>query len=146
MLDVDNFSRINDTQGQAVGDSLLKEVAGRLQMCLRDGRRGFEQSDGEVATDDFQATLDQTLFLRNGGVVRAWLSPNGGNLTGRLMPMKDAGAFADELYLAIFGRRPGADEQKLIAGFLERHAADRATALPELGWALLSAAEFRFNH
>ena len=27
MLDVDNFSRINDTQGQAVGDALLKEVA-----------------------------------------------------------------------------------------------------------------------
>src|SRR5580692_7260302 len=48
MLDVDNFSRINDTQGQAVGDSLLKEVAGRLQKCLRDGQRGFEQSDGDV--------------------------------------------------------------------------------------------------
>src|SRR4029077_8205170 len=51
MLDVDNFSRINDTQGQAVGDSLLKEVAARVQLCLRDGRRGFEQSAGEVATD-----------------------------------------------------------------------------------------------
>src|SRR6202023_3443463 len=34
MLDVDNFSRINDTQGQAVGDVLLKEVAHRLQNCL----------------------------------------------------------------------------------------------------------------
>ena len=36
MLDVDNFSRINDTQGQAVGDGLLKEIANRLQHCLRD--------------------------------------------------------------------------------------------------------------
>jgi diguanylate cyclase (GGDEF)-like protein len=36
MLDVDNFSRINDTQGQAVGDALLKEVAARLQLCVRD--------------------------------------------------------------------------------------------------------------
>jgi diguanylate cyclase len=36
MLDVDNFSRINDTQGQALGDALLKEVAHRLQNCLRD--------------------------------------------------------------------------------------------------------------
>jgi diguanylate cyclase len=38
MLDIDNFSRINDTQGQAVGDSMLQEVAHRLQSCLRDQR------------------------------------------------------------------------------------------------------------
>jgi diguanylate cyclase len=41
MLDVDNFSRINDTQGQAVGDSLLKEIAHRLQHCLRDAQRAL---------------------------------------------------------------------------------------------------------
>src|SRR5882757_10915069 len=60
MLDVDNFSRINDTQGQAVGDSLLKEVAARLQTCLRDGRRGFEQADGDVATDDINDWVART--------------------------------------------------------------------------------------
>jgi hypothetical protein len=107
----------------------------------------FGNQPGEpVSSDDFQATLDQTLFLRNGGVVRTWLAPNGSNLTGRLLPMKDAGTFADELYLSVYARRPAADEQTLIAGFLERHGADRATALPELAWALMSAAEFRFNH
>ena len=42
MLDVDNFSRINDTQGQAVGDSLLKEIAHRLQHCLRDTQRTLQ--------------------------------------------------------------------------------------------------------
>ncbi len=39
MLDVDKFSRINDTQGQAAGDALLREVANRLQLCLRDPER-----------------------------------------------------------------------------------------------------------
>jgi diguanylate cyclase (GGDEF)-like protein len=48
MLDVDNFSRINDTQGQAVGDSLLKEIAHRLQHCLRDTRRSL-QDDGALS-------------------------------------------------------------------------------------------------
>jgi diguanylate cyclase (GGDEF)-like protein len=48
MLDVDNFSRINDTQGPAVGDSLLKEIAHRLQLCLRDAQRALEQ-DSEVS-------------------------------------------------------------------------------------------------
>lgn len=107
----------------------------------------FGNQPGEPASsDDFQATLDQTLFLRNGGVVRAWLAPNAGNLSGRLLQQKDAGAFAEELYLSVFARRPGADEQKLITDYLERHSADRAVALPELCWALLSSAEFRFNH
>src|ERR1700733_12881169 len=49
MLDVDNFSRINDTQGHAVGDVLLKEVALRLQNCLRDSQRTQDQA--EVAAE-----------------------------------------------------------------------------------------------
>ena len=36
MLDIDNFSQINDTQGPEAGDAVLKEVANRLQHCLRD--------------------------------------------------------------------------------------------------------------
>jgi diguanylate cyclase (GGDEF)-like protein len=43
-LDIDNFSRINDTQGTALGDGLLQEVANRLQRCLRD-QRATEQDD-----------------------------------------------------------------------------------------------------
>jgi PleD family two-component response regulator len=40
MLDVDNFSRINDTQGQAVGDVLLKEVARRIRAGAARSRHG----------------------------------------------------------------------------------------------------------
>ena len=36
MLDIDNFSQINDTQGPGAGDAVLKEVANRLQHCLRE--------------------------------------------------------------------------------------------------------------
>ena len=86
------------------------------------------------------------MFLRNGGVVRTWLTPSGANLTGRLLKVKDAGAIADELYLAVFSRRPTVDERKMVTDYLGHHASDRATALPGLAWALLSAAEFRFNH
>ena len=50
MLDVDNFSRINDTQGQAVGDVLLKEVAHRLQNCVRDSQRALHQPDDAIET------------------------------------------------------------------------------------------------
>jgi len=52
MLDVDNFSRINDTQGQAVGDALLTEVAHRLQNCLRDAQRSLDQEQDAIGTKD----------------------------------------------------------------------------------------------
>src|SRR3984957_8696440 len=52
MLDVDNFSRINDTQGHAVGDVLLKEVAHRLQNCLRDCQQALTQVDDPIEKKD----------------------------------------------------------------------------------------------
>jgi diguanylate cyclase len=55
MLDVDSFSRINDTQGQAVGDVLLKEVAHRLQHCLRDSQRALGQAGDTVDINDWVA-------------------------------------------------------------------------------------------
>lgn len=34
-LDIDHFKQVNDRQGQASGDALLQQVAGRLRTCLR---------------------------------------------------------------------------------------------------------------
>jgi diguanylate cyclase len=56
MLDVDNFSRINDTQGQAVGDALLKEISHRLQLCVRDTQKAEWSGDiGMKNTADWVA-------------------------------------------------------------------------------------------
>ena len=59
MLDVDNFSRINDTQGQAVGDVLLKEVAHRLQNCLRDSQHS-NHADESIERKDINDWVART--------------------------------------------------------------------------------------
>jgi Protein of unknown function (DUF1549)/Protein of unknown function (DUF1553) len=107
----------------------------------------FATLPGDPAfSHDFEATLDQTLFLANGGTLRDWLTPRPGNLIDRLAAQKDAGEVTDELYLSVLTRLPTAQERKEVADFLARRAAQRPAALQDLAWALLTSAEFRFNH
>jgi hypothetical protein len=107
----------------------------------------FGSQPGDPAfNQDFQATLDQTLFLTNGPTLRDWLSPRPGSLIDRLNSQKDAGLLAEELYLSVLARLPTADERKEVADHLARRNADRLVALQDLAWALLTSAEFRFNH
>ena len=53
---------------------------------------------------------------------------------------------AEELYLSVLSRLPSADERQEVADYLARRNAERVPALQDLAWALLTSAEFRFNH
>jgi len=107
----------------------------------------FGSQPGDAAfNQDFEATLDQTLFLSNGPTLRDWLTPRPGSLIDRANVQKDSGLVADELYLSILSRLPSDNERKDVAAYLTRRSAERVPALQDLAWALLTSAEFRFNH
>jgi hypothetical protein len=93
----------------------------------------------------FQATADQALFFANSGELRSWLAPGGGNLTERLVALTDDQAFAEELYLALFTRAPAAEEIDMVRTYLAGRQQDRAAAVQEIVWALVTSSEFRFG-
>src|SRR5262249_36511655 len=94
--------------------------------------------------EGFEATVAQTLSLQNGALLRGWLAARPGNLIDRLTRLTDGAVVAEELYLSVLTRYPGAEERKEVADYLAGRGADRAAALQELAWALLTSAEFRF--
>jgi hypothetical protein len=90
---------------------------------------------------EFQATAGQALFFGNGGPVEAWLN----RAIGTLSQQDDAAALAEELYVSILTRLPSEEDKALVATHLEGQP-DRAAAIKEMAWGLVSSSEFRFNH
>lgn len=137
---------LTDAERQSLGKSADEaKLHGRLAANVAPFVRTFGGQPGEPQ-QGFQATLDQALFVSNGGLIRGWLAPRASNLTDRLLRLKEANAVAEELYLSVLTRRPSDEERKDVAEYLAGREKDRAAALQELEWALLASAEFRFNH
>jgi diguanylate cyclase len=84
-LDLDNFKRVNDTLGHAVGDQLLCVVADRLRSSLRYGAESSVAVAGGSRPGD---------IARLGGDEFLVLLPN-------LRSTVDAGSVADRLILAV---------------------------------------------
>jgi hypothetical protein len=138
---------LTDADRQALGKGQTPQaLEARLAGNVAPFVATFGAAPGEPEGQGFETTLDQTLFLVNGGLVRGWLAPRPGNLTQRLLPLTDPDQVADELYLSVLTRPPAAEERKEVAEYLRARPQDRPAALQELAWALLTSAEFRFNH
>jgi hypothetical protein len=139
-------SGLTDAERLALGKGLNEAaLAARTAPNIRAFVQTFGSPAGQPEDRAFDVTIDQTLFLNNGSTVRTWLTQRAGNLTDRLLALKDEKAVVDELYLSVLTREPSADERKEFADYLKDRR-DRAGALQELEWALLTSAEFRFNH
>jgi hypothetical protein len=99
--------------------------------------------------EDFQSSVDQVLFLSNDNTVMTLIRPRAGNLADRLgkVPANQPDKIAQELFLGAFSRQPTKEETADITAYLKNTTGPkRATAIQELVWAMVTSAEFRFNH
>jgi hypothetical protein len=138
---------LTDAERRALGPKASEPVVyAKLAGPLAAFVRVFGSQAGEPADSRSEPTLAQALFLRNGAQLGSLFDPKPGNLTDRLMKLKDAGPVAEELYLSLLTRFPTDEERKELAEYLAGRGVNRAGALRELAWAMLTSAEFRFNH
>ncbi|MEX1040250.1 MAG: DUF1549 domain-containing protein [Pirellulaceae bacterium] len=125
-------------------------VQGEMLNQLRGSVNQFVGQFGGLSGEEFQATVNQALFLGNSPTVNNWLAAAGDTLVGRLNATEQPTAIADPLCLAVLSRPATLDEQREIANFLTEtvgeEAGKRPAALAELVWAMITSNEFRFNH
>ncbi len=136
-------------KGRFVVKDYLSGKSAEPPATLPDALKLFEAIFGNPAGEpevDFQPSMSHALFLMNDRLILHWLEPRPGNLVDRLLGLEDPGAVADELYLSVLTRPPGAAEKAEVTAHLEKHRDQRGVALANLAWALLASAEFRLNH
>ena len=98
------------------------------------------------AVGEFSSSLPQALFIANSETVAEWIPPRLGNLTERLIALKDSNEIADELYTSVLSRQPTTAERQFVSDELNKTKLSREKSVTPLVWALIASAEFRLNH
>lgn len=103
-----------------------------------------EPHDGQ---GNFQGSLFEHLFMNNADNIRRMLSASKGNLADTLMRIKSPAAEkVDRLFMSVLSRPPSAAERERFVQHLSSDAKMTPALIDEALWALVSCAEFRFNH
>ena len=93
---------------------------------------------------EYNATLQQALFLSNSPVLESLLQPRPGNLAERLAALADDPTRVKTAFQAVLGRSPDRDELRASVAYLQEHPGQGGRS--QFLWALLSGAEFQVNH
>jgi hypothetical protein len=100
----------------------------------------------DAPSDRFQSSAGEALFMSNHAEVQRLVQPAGNNLTARLAKIGAVGQLVDTAVGTVLGRPPEPQERAYLMQWVERQKQERAKTCGELVWALVTSAEFRFNH
>ena len=113
---------------------------------LEDAARSMAGAFGSSGGDTQIGVAEALLFSNGKRIAQEFLSDGDGRLVGRL---KQIAAPADQIELAVrnvLSRPPDDEDRRILAGYLSQRTDRPEEACRQLVWALLTCAEFRFNH
>jgi hypothetical protein len=94
---------------------------------------------------DYQATLQQAMFLTNSPEIDHLLEPRPGNTMHRLLSIEEREIRIQETFLVVLGRFPDQTETDAVSRFLSKRAEKATQAQKHFMWSLLSSPEFLMN-
>ena len=116
------------------------------QWGLIDQRVAFANLFPDVLTEESIANVAQGLLLSNGKSISDLVSTKHSRFLQSLANGTDNALAIDCLFNGILGRKPDADEVNYCSGYINKRTDSRDSAIEGLAWALITSAEFRFNH
>jgi hypothetical protein len=108
-------------------------------------RIAFARLFPDVLSEETLANVAQGLMLSNAQWINELVTVRHSQTLRSLNEQADPEILVAQLFERLLGRAPDAEELSQCAGYLSA-AADRTRAVEGLAWALLTSAEFRFNH
>lgn len=114
----------------------------------RQHRTDFAKRFPDVLSEESMSNVNQSLMLTNGDWLNQLLLPDHSRWTERLTSetsMSDD-SLLKEVFLRALGREPDADEMERLKSFMAERRDRRTRAILDLVWAVVTSAEFRFNH
>ncbi len=96
--------------------------------------------------EDYQIGVSEALLMSNSDRLKELLADGNDRLVGRLAKIADRRERIDLAVRSILSRPADDDEISLLGEFLARHEDRPVEGCRQLVWALLTGAEFRFNH
>jgi hypothetical protein len=95
---------------------------------------------------EYNATLQQAIFLTNNPLLDGLLKPQDQDLTARLLKLPTTEERARAVFVEVLGRPPGDDERAQAIAYLDARGDRPEAGVKQLSWALLTSSEFLLNH
>ncbi len=132
-----------------------EQMSRSVQLIVRGGYKTddsivglFRQQFKDVLPDENVVTISDALFLSNNAALHEFLSAGSepSHLVSRLTKLQLHSSRAALLLRTVFGREPDESEAARLTDYLRARQEKPEAALRHALWAMLTSAEFRFNH
>lgn len=132
-------------------ESRVERIAGAVGVTRIEQYLATEQTAVPLAASldpalDGQSSTAEALFFSNHSAAQAVVRAEGKSLAARLAEMSDNRKVAETAIRHIFCRPPVEAELDRLAAWIADQQQDRARTCEQLVWALITSAEFRFQH